>query len=93
MNARGGLYDSDAGVRRWHWNANGIVQSFFVPHLLNGRLKAKLEHEAEGMKEGSKTQGIYHGLTTPLLFDDKYNSYRESPRGVEGITILVTVDE
>lgn len=79
-------------IANWPWITNALVQTFYGPHGIN-QPKANLAHDIEGTLHGSETRGIFTGLTAPSAFLDEFYSFRKSPRGSPGVTILATVDE
>jgi type 1 glutamine amidotransferase len=86
------IHAASAFISNWPWITSVLVQSFYGPHG-NNMPKANLTHDAEGIKDGTETKGIFKGLTAPLAFLDEYYSFQRSPRGVTGVTVLTTVDE
>jgi type 1 glutamine amidotransferase len=86
------IHAASAFISNWPWITNVLVESFYNPHGDN-MPTANVAHDGEGTKVGTETQGIFKGLTAPLAFLDEYYSFRASPRGRPGVTILLTVDE
>jgi type 1 glutamine amidotransferase len=86
------IHAASAFISNWPWITSVLVESFYGPHGFN-MPTANVAHDAEGTKAGTETQGIFKGLTAPLAFLDEYYSFRASPRGRAGVTILLTVDE
>ena len=86
------IHAASAFISNWSWMTTVLVQSFYSPHG-NNQPTANVSHDPEGTKEGSETSGMFKGLTAPLAFLDEYYSFRASPRGVTGVSILLTVDE
>lgn len=86
------VHAASAFITGWTWIDNVLVQKFYSPHG-NNQPTADLTHDVEGIKDGTETKGIFKGITAPLAFLDEYYSFQKSPRGVAGVTILVTVDE
>lgn len=86
------IHAASAFVENWSWFDQALVQKFFGPHGDN-QPSIDLKHDSEGTKTGTETAGIFKGLTPPLQFLDEYYSFDRSPRGVTGVTVLVTVDE
>lgn len=78
-------------VSKWPWYTKALV----VVAVSDGptQPKAKLLHDSEGMQAGTETRGILKDLPQPQNFTEMFISYNKSPRGSEGVTILVTVDE
>ncbi len=87
-----GLIESDYFVSNWSWYSSAMVQSYTGHHTAN-QPQADLHHDAEGMTEGSEAAGIFRNLTPPKQFTDKFISFDQSPRGANGVTVLVTMDE
>lgn len=86
------IHAASAFISNWPWLTSVLVQSFFGP-LGHNQPAANINHDSEGAKDGMETQGLFKGLTAPLAFLDEYYSFRATPRGVAGVTILLTVDE
>ena len=86
------IHAASAGIANWAWITSMLVESFFGPHGNDGPT-ANMTHDAEGNKDATETKGIYKGLTAPLAFLDEYYSFRTSPRGKPGVTILLTIAE
>ena len=86
------IHAASAFISNWPWLTSVLVQSFYNPFGDN-QPKANISHDSEGLKEGTETQGLFKGLTAPAAFLDEYYSFRASPRGVDGVSILLTVDE
>lgn len=86
------IHAASAFISNWAWVTNALVEGFYGPHGSN-QPTANVAHDAEGNKDGTETKGIFKGLTAPLAFLDEYYSFRASPRGKPGVTILLTVDE
>lgn len=86
------VHAASAGISNWPWITHVLVESFYGPHGSN-MPTANVAHDAEGTKDGTETRGIFKGLTAPSAFLDEYYSFRASPRGRAGVTILLTVDE
>jgi type 1 glutamine amidotransferase len=86
------IHAASAFISNWPWLTGVLVQSFYGPHG-NNQPKANLAHDADGIKDGTETKGIFKGLTAPLAFLDEYYSFQRSPRGTAGVTVLTTVDE
>jgi len=86
------IHAASAFISNWPWLTSVLVQSFYGPHGDN-MPKANLAHDAEGMKDGTETKGIFKGLTAPLAFLDEFYSFQRTPRGATGVTVLTTVDE
>lgn len=79
-------------IQNWQWLTSHLVECFYGPHGSN-QPTAKMAHDAEGMRDGAETRGIFKGLTLPETFLDEFYSFKASPRGRAGVTILLTVDE
>ncbi len=86
------IHAASAFISNWPWMTSVLVQSFYSPHG-NNMPTANVSHDDEGMKDGTETKGMFKGLTAPLAFLDEYYSFRASPRGVTGVSILLKVDE
>jgi type 1 glutamine amidotransferase len=86
------IHAASASIGNWPWLTGVLVRSFYGPHGDN-QPKANVGHDAEGMKDGTETKGIYKGLTAPTAFLDEYYSFTTTPRGTAGVTVLLTVDE
>ena len=86
------IHAASAFIENWPWLTNVLVESFFGPHGSN-QPTANLIHDPDGNKDGTETKGIFKGLTAPLAFLDEYYSFRATPRGKPGVTVLLTVDE
>ncbi|MEO7426513.1 MAG: ThuA domain-containing protein [Fibrobacteria bacterium] len=86
------IHAASAYISNWPWLTGVLVRSFYGPHGDN-MPKANVGHDAEGMKEGTETKGIYKGLTAPTAFLDEFYSFSTTPRGTAGVTVLLTVDE
>jgi type 1 glutamine amidotransferase len=86
------IHAASASISNWPWITSMLVESFYGPHG-NNQPTANVMHDAEGNKDGTESKGIFKGLTAPLAFLDEYYSFRTSPRGKAGVTILLTIDE
>lgn len=86
------IHAASAFISNWAWVTNAMVEGFYGPHGSN-QPTANVNHDPEGNKDATETKGIFKGLTAPLAFLDEYYSFRASPRGKTGVTILLTVDE
>jgi Trehalose utilisation len=86
------IHTASAFVSNWPWYTESLVQSFYGPHGYD-QPRVDLVHDSEGLAARSETAGIFQGLTPPKLFLDRFFSFRETPRGEPGVTILVTMDE
>ncbi len=86
------VHTASAFISNWPFIQSAFVQTFYSPWTQN-QPSANLSHDSEGMDLNSETRGIFHGLTAPTQFQDVYISFKASPRGQPGVTVLVTVDE
>ena len=86
------IHSASDFIWNWPWMTSVLVESYYGPHGTN-QPTADLAHDPEGMLDGTETRGIFKGLTAPPAFLDEFYSYRASPRGRPGVTILLTVDE
>jgi type 1 glutamine amidotransferase len=86
------IHAASAFISDWPWLTSVLVQSFYNP-FGHDQPTANVIHDDEGMKEGTETKGVFKGLTAPLAFLDEHYSFRASPRGVTGVSILLKVDE
>jgi type 1 glutamine amidotransferase len=86
------IHAASAFISNWPWLTSVLVQSFFGPAGSN-QPTFNIVHDEEGAKEGTETKGIFKDLIAPAAFLDECYSFRASPRGREGVTILLTVDE
>jgi type 1 glutamine amidotransferase len=86
------VHAASAFISNWSWITNVLVESFYGPHGSN-QPTANVIHDVDGDKDGTETKGIYKGLTAPLAFLDEYYSFRATPRGKPGVTVLLRVDE
>jgi type 1 glutamine amidotransferase len=86
------IHAASAFISNWSWITNVLVESFYGPHGSN-QPTANVIHDAEGTKDDTETKGIFKGLTAPLAFLDEYYSFRATPRGKPGVSILLRVDE
>jgi Trehalose utilisation len=86
------IHAASAFVVNWPWYTQSLVQSFYGPWG-NNQPRIDVLHDSEGLAEGSETRGIFQGLVAPQKFLDMFISFRASPRGTPGVTILATIDE
>ncbi len=86
------IHSASDFIINWTWITSVLVESYYGPHGTN-QPTANLTHDLEGTATGAETQGIFKGLTAPAGFLDEFYSFRASPRGRPGVTILLTVDE
>ena len=86
------LHFSFGFLQNWPFMEDALVQWYYGPREKHGPTAA-LSHDPEGLMQGSETRGILKGLTAPAGFMNEYISFKASPRGEPGVTILVTVDE
>jgi hypothetical protein len=86
------VHAASAFISGWPWITAVLVESFYGPFTFP-HSKGNLSHDHEGMAEGAETRGIFQGLTAPPAFMDEFYSFRATPRGRPGVTILLTVDE
>lgn len=86
------IHEASAFITNWPFLTESLVECFYGPHG-NNQPKANLYHDSEGLAEGSETRGILQGLNAPSAFLDLFISFRHSPRGQPGVTILTTLDE
>jgi type 1 glutamine amidotransferase len=86
------IHAASAFISGWTWITDVLVESFYGPHGSN-QPTANVIHDVDGLKDGTETKGIFKGLTAPLAFLDEYYSFRASPRGKPGVTVLLRVDE
>jgi type 1 glutamine amidotransferase len=86
------VHAASAFIENWSWITGALVESFYGPHGSN-QPTANVIHDADGIKDETETKGIFKGLTAPLAFLDEYYSFRASPRGKPGVTVLLRVDE
>jgi uncharacterized protein len=86
------INSASAFVSNWTWYTESLVQSFYGPHAKN-QPQIGLVHDSEGLAAESETSEIFQGLTAPKRFVDAFFGFRATPRGIPGVTILVTIDE
>jgi hypothetical protein len=86
------IHAASAFISNWPWITEALVESFYGPTGSN-QPTYNLHHDPEGMRDGTETRGIFKGLTTPQAHKDEMYSFRATPRGRDGVTILLTVDE
>jgi type 1 glutamine amidotransferase len=86
------IHSASDFIVNWPWMTSVLVESFYGPHG-NNQPRANLAHDNEGTRTDTETLGIFKGLTVPIAFLDEFYSFRASPRGRLGVTILLTVDE
>jgi uncharacterized protein len=86
------IHSAQDFITGWPWITGALVEAFYGPHGTN-QPTADLAHDIEGTVAGTETRGLFSGLTAPSAFQDEYYSFRASPRGRPGVTILATVDE
>jgi Trehalose utilisation len=86
------IHAASAFVVNWPWYTESLVQSFYGPWGSN-QPRIDVLHDSEGLAEGSETRGIFEGLVAPKRFLDMFISFKASPRGAPGVTILATIDE
>ena len=86
------INSASAFIGDWPFLTEALVQSFYGPWAIE-MPKVDLHIDSEGLAEGSETRGILLGLEAPAQFIDAFYSFRQSPRGEPGVTILVTMDE
>lgn len=87
------IHAASAFISDWPWLTWVLVESLYLPCGSGDRPPFNIIHDAEGEKEGTETNGIFKGLTAPVAFVDECYSFRASPRGRPGVSILLTVDE
>jgi type 1 glutamine amidotransferase len=86
------VHAASAFIFNWPFMTEALVQVFYGPFAWNSTT-AKPVQDSDGLREGSETRGIFRGLEVPAKFMDEFYSFRASPRGTAGVTILLTVDE
>jgi type 1 glutamine amidotransferase len=86
------IHAASGFIEGWPWMDEALVQKFYGPWGTN-QPRANILHDSDGTRENSETAGIFKGLTEPLAFLDAFYSFKKSPRGVDSVNILLTVDE
>lgn len=86
------VHAASAFITGWPWLTNSLVQSFYSPQGTN-QPRANLVHDAPALAAGTASSGIFRNLTAPTAFLDEFYSFRATPRGSPGVTILTTLDE